>query len=68
MLYSKFFNIRRTQFDQSSPVQPVLNFRGGSTSTTDKQMDGRMEILVSNISGQKYPKIAKNLKKSHFFI
>ena len=34
MSSSQFFSIRRTQFGQSSPVQPVLGFRG-STSVTD---------------------------------
>ena len=35
-----FFNIRSTQFDQSSPVQPVSDFRGGSKSVTK---DGRTD-------------------------
>ena len=29
-------NNRRTQFDQSSPVQPVSDFMGGSTSVTEE--------------------------------
>ena len=37
MLSSYFFNIRRTRFDQSSPVQPVSDFRGGSTNLTNEQ-------------------------------
>ena len=36
MQSSKFFNIRRTRFDQSSPAQPVSNFRGVSTSVTEE--------------------------------
>ena len=47
MLSSQFSNIRRTGLDQSSPVHPVSDFRGGSLSVTEK--DGRTEILVSNI-------------------
>ena len=35
-LSSYFSNIRRTQYDQSSPVQPVSESRGGSTSVTEK--------------------------------
>ena len=34
MLSSHFSNIRRTQFDQSSPVQPVSESRGGTLSVT----------------------------------
>ena len=49
MLSSQFSNIRRTQFDQSSPVQPVSDFRGGSTSVTEKDEGRTKEILVSNI-------------------
>ena len=40
MLSSQFSNIRSTQFDQSSPVQPVSDFRGSSTSVTK---DGRTD-------------------------
>ena len=36
----------RLVFDQSSPVQPVSESRGGSTNLTE---DERTEILVSNI-------------------
>ena len=38
-------------FDQSSPVQPISEFRGASTSVTEED-DGRTEILVSNIGYQ----------------
>ena len=38
-------NIRNLVFDQSSPVQPVSEFRGGPLSVTEK----KAEILVSNI-------------------
>ena len=44
-----FSNIRRTRFDQSSPVQPVSDFRGGSTSVTEKEDEVWTEILVTNI-------------------
>ena len=43
-----FSNIRRTGFDQSSPVHPVFESRGGSLSMTGGRTDGRTEILVSN--------------------
>ena len=54
MLSSQFSNIRRTGFDQSSPVQPVSESRGGTLSVTDgggrRTNEGRTkEILVSNI-------------------
>ena len=39
-----------TRFDQSSPVQPVSDFRGGSTSVTDGgRRAEEQEILVTNI-------------------
>ena len=47
MLSSYFSNIRRTRFDQSSPVQHVSESRGGSTSVTNKRTE-KKEILVSN--------------------
>ena len=51
MISSKFCHLRRLVFDQSSPVHPVLESRGGTVSVTE---DGRRrrrstEILVSNI-------------------
>ena len=36
MLTSYFYIIRNIGFDQSSLVQPISEFRGGSTSVTDK--------------------------------
>ena len=45
--FKKFSNIRRTGLDQSSPVHPVLESRGGIMSVTDGE--GQIEILVSNI-------------------
>jgi hypothetical protein len=45
-LSTYFSNIRRTGFDQSSPVHPVTESRGGTLSVTH---GGRTEILVSNI-------------------
>ena len=57
MLSSQFSNIRRTGFDESSPVQPISEYRGGTLSVTD---DGRRtEILVSNFGYQKMVKIPK---------
>ena len=41
MLSSQFSNIRRTQFDQSSPVHPVSESRGGPLSVTEE--DGRTD-------------------------
>ena len=38
IICSYFSNIRRPQFDQSSPVQPVSESRGGTLSVTE---DGR---------------------------
>ena len=40
-----------TQFDQSSPVQPVSEYRGVGLSVTKKKKESgrRTEILVSNI-------------------
>ena len=37
------------RFDQSSPVQPISECMGGSTSITEEEEDGRTEILLSNI-------------------
>ena len=34
MLSSQFSNMRNTRFDQSSPVQPISESRGGSTNVT----------------------------------
>ena len=36
MLSSQFSNIRRTRFDQSSPVQPILDFRGGAGGSPER--------------------------------
>ena len=36
-------------FDQSSPVQPVSDFRGGSPEPDKQSPNERTEILVSNI-------------------
>ena len=35
--------IRRTRFDQSSPVQPVSDFRGGSLSVTEEEEEEEEE-------------------------
>ena len=51
MLFSQFCELRRFVFDQSSPVHPVSEFRGGPLSVTKYRR--RTEILVSNI-GQIY--------------
>ena len=51
------FVIRSTRFDQSSPVQPISEIRGGSTSVTEeeenKEKKEKKEILVSNIGYRK---------------
>ena len=49
MLSYQFYNIRRTQFDLSSPVQPISDFRGGPLSVTQEESGQRTEILVFNI-------------------
>ena len=48
MLSSYLSNIRRTRFNQSSPVHLVSESRGGSTNLTDGEGQTK-EILVSNI-------------------
>ena len=40
-LFSKFSQSRRIVFDQSSPVQPVSEFRGGPLSLTNKRTNER---------------------------
>ena len=49
-LSSQFSNIR-TQFDQSSLVQPVSDFRGGTLSVTDERTDGRTKEIPVSIIG-----------------
>ena len=49
--------MRRLVFDQSSPVHPVSESRGGTLSVTK---DERTEILVSNFG------FNFTVKKSHF--
>ena len=66
MLPSKFSNIRRTRFDQSSPVQPVSESRGGPLNVTDggrrtEESGRRTEILVSNLG---YRDCFKQMAKS----
>ena len=46
MLSSQFSNIRRTRFHQSSPVQPVSDFRGGSTNLTHKRTNERKSLCL----------------------
>ena len=51
MLPSEFSNIRRTQFDHSSPVQPVSESWGGGCPKRDGEGQTNKqtkEILVSN--------------------
>ena len=49
---SQFSNIRRTRFDQSSPVQPVSESRGGSTSVTEKKNEQRKSLCLIFDVGQ----------------
>ena len=49
MLFSWFWQLRRLVFNQSSPVHPVSESRGGPLSVTDGRTDGPTGILVSNI-------------------
>ena len=46
MLFPYFCQLRRLVFDQSSPLHPVSESRGGTLSVTD---GAQTEILVSNI-------------------
>ena len=48
MPISLFCHLRRSVFDQSSPVHPVSEYRGGKVtlSVTDER---RTEILLTNI-------------------
>ena len=47
-------NIRNTGFNQSSPVQPASEYRGGSTSVTHGQTEGNPRVLVQDYQ-QGYP-------------
>ena len=51
MLSFEFSNIKRTRFDQSSPVHPVSESREGTLSVTVNggRIDERTGIVVSNI-------------------
>ena len=50
MLFSEFCQLRRLVFDQSSPVQPVSESRGGPLSVAEEEEEQQQqEILVSNI-------------------
>ena len=49
MLFSKFFNIRKTPFDQSSPVQPISESRGGGGYPVPDGGRRTKEILLSNV-------------------
>ena len=52
--------MRRTRFDQSSPVQPVSESRGGTLSVTEEEKDEgrRTEILVSNFGFDRFKGMA----------
>ena len=47
-------NLRRLVFDQSSPVHPVSESRGGTLNVTKSKVR-RTEILVSNIGFNFFP-------------
>ena len=59
MLSSWFINIRRTRFDQSSPVQPISDFRGGGVpwawhrSSSSSRRSSRTVLPFSNIGCNK---------------
>ena len=55
MQFSKFFQLRRLVFDQSSPGHPNSESSGGSLSVTKKdgRTNARTEILVSKIGFKK---------------
>ena len=50
MLSFEFYNIRRTQFDQSFPVHPVSDFRGGTVSVTEEKEKPKSLSNMSNMS------------------
>ena len=47
MQFSKFCQLMRLVFDQSSPVKPVSDFRGGGLNVAKdgRRMDGRRKSL-----------------------
>ena len=47
--YTQFSNIRRKRFHQSSPVQPVSEFRGGSTSVTENERKKSSCLILDTI-------------------
>ena len=49
MLSSQIYNIRRTRFDHSSPVQPVSENQGGQYEPDGRRRRRTEAILVSNI-------------------
>ena len=49
MLLSQFCHLRRLVFNQSSPVHPVSESRGGGLSVKEEDGRRRTDILVSNI-------------------
>ena len=71
------YQLRRLVFDQSSPVHPVSESRGGTLSVTEKDKGRRTEeILVSNFGfyrGQDFKDYngiynSKHLQKPKFLI
>ena len=60
MLSSQFSNIRRTGFDQSSPVNPVSEYRGGPLSVTHEHTyEGRRKSSCLILDYSKLPKVTK---------
>ena len=53
MLFSQFSNIGRTQFDPSSPIQPVSESRGGSTSLTEEEEKQKSTCLIQDLKKKK---------------
>ena len=66
MLLSYFCQLQRLVFDQSTPVHPVSDFRGGGLSVTDgERTDGQTEIHVSYIGLTQIPYKLKYFETVH---
>ena len=65
MLFPQFCQLRRSVFDQSSPVQPVSESRGGPLSVTEEQKKEIKKIRKNKKKSQKYPQ--KSITNPFFF-
>ena len=55
--------MRNTQLDQSSPVQPISEYRGGTLSVTEKEDEGRKTLclILDELAFVHYPKLRLKL-------